>query len=395
MEEKWHMANDLNYTQISAILNGIMEQATGVKTIAPVNTNEFVTVGQLALKMGYDPLLNAISQVLTRTIFSIRPYTAKFRGVEVSKQRFGAMTRKLQMLDSEFETDERFELVEGESVDMYKVRKPKVLQTNFYGQNVYQKHYTIFKDQLDLAFTGPAQLAEFWSMVTQNIYDIIEQSKETMRRMTLANFVAGKYIGDSTNVIHLVSEYNTAAGTAFTPQEILQPSNFKAFIQWTFARIEQISAMMTERTNLFHVNLVGKEKLMRHTPVRKQKVFLYNPLKSMVESMVLADTYHDTFLKFADNESVNYWQSVSTPDELNIAPVYLGTNGQLIEGGATQINGIFGVIFDEEALGTTVVNEWSAPTPLNAAGGYSNIYFHWTMRYWNDFLENGVLLMLD
>lgn len=389
------MANDLNYTQISAVLNGIMEQATGVKSIAPVNTNEFVTVGQLALKMGYDPLLNAISQVLTRTIFSIRPYTAKFRGVEVSKQRFGAMTRKLQMLDSEFETDERFELVEGQSVDMYKVRKPKVLQTNFYGQNVYQKHYTIFKDQLDLAFTGPTQLAEFWSMVTQNIYDIIEQSKETMRRMTLANFVAGKYIGDTTNVIHLVSEYNAAAGTAFTPQEILQPSNFKAFIQWTFARIEQISAMMTERTNLFHVNLVGKEKLMRHTPVRKQKVFLYNPLKSMVESMVLADTYHDTFLKFADNESVNYWQSVSTPDELNIAPVYLGTNGQLIEGGATQIKGLFGIIFDEEALGTTVVNEWSAPTPLNAAGGYSNIYFHWTMRYWNDFLENGVLLMLD
>lgn len=389
------MANELTYNQISTVLNGIMEQATGVKTVAPVNTNEFVTVGQLALKMGYDPLLNAISQVLTRTIFSIRPYTAKFRGVEVSKQRFGAMTRKLQMLDSEFEDDERFELVEGKSIDMYRVRKPKVLQTNFYGQNVFQKHYTIFKDQLDLAFTGPSQLAEFWSMVTQNVYDIIEQSKESMRRITLANFIAGKYIGDTNNVIHLVQEYNAAAGTAFTSQEILQPSNFKAFIQWTVARIEQISSMMTERTNLFHVNIVGKEKMMRHTPVRKQKVFLYNPFKSMVESMVLADTYHDTFIRFADNESVNYWQSVSNPDELNIAPVYLGTNGALIEGGATQINGIFGIIFDEEALGTTVVNEWSAPTPFNAAGGYSNIFFHWTMRYWNDFLENGVLLMLD
>lgn len=389
------MANDLTYNQISTVLNGIMEQATGVKTIAPVNTNEFVTVGQLALKMGYDPLLNAISQVLTRTIFSIRPYTAKFRGVEVSKQRFGAMTRKLQMLDSEFEDDERFELVEGESIDMYRVRKPKVLQTNFYGQNVFQKHYTIFKDQLDLAFTGPSQLAEFWSMVTQNVYDIIEQSKESMRRITLANFIAGKYIGDTNNVIHLVQEYNAAAGTAFTSKEILQPSNFKAFIQWTVARIEQISSMMTERTNLFHVNIVGKEKMMRHTPVRKQKVFLYNPFKSMVSSMVLADTYHDKFIRFADNESVNYWQSVSTPDELNIAPVYLGTNGVLIDGGATQITGIFGVIFDEEALGTTVVNEWSAPTPFNAAGGYSNIFFHWTMRYWNDFLENGVLLMLD
>lgn len=389
------MANDLTYTQISAILNGIQEQATGVKSIAPVNTSEFVSVANTLLKIGYDPLMNAISQVLTRTIFSIRPYSAKFGGLDVSKQKFGAITRKLQIMDSDWEDDQRYDLEEGKSVDMFKVRKPKVLQTNFYGQNVFQRHYTVFKDQLDLAFTGPQQLAEFWTMVVQNVMDIIEQSRENVRRATLGNFIAGKYLGDTVNVFHLVSEYNAAAGTAFTPQEILQPENFKPFILWTFARIKQISNMMTERSVLFHTNIAGKEKMMRHTPKSRQKAFIYNPFMTMIESMVLSDTYHDTFLNMQYNETVNYWQSITTPDQLQISPVYLGTDGNLIEAAATTINGIFGVIFDDEALGTVTVNEWSAPTPFNAAGGYTNIYFHYTQRYWNDFLENGVVLMLD
>ena len=62
---------------------------------------------------------------------------------------------------------------------------------------------------------------------------------------------------------------------------------------------------------------------------------------------------------------------------------------------ATVKSNIFGVIFDEEALGYTVVNEWSQPTPFNARGGYTNIFWHWTERYWNDFTENGIVLLLD
>jgi hypothetical protein len=57
--------------------------------------------------------------------------------------------------------------------------------------------------------------------------------------------------------------------------------------------------------------------------------------------------------------------------------------------------GIFGVMFDEAALGYTLVNQWSAPTPFNARGGYSNIFWHETARYWNDFTENGVIFLLD
>ena len=56
---------------------------------------------------------------------------------------------------------------------------------------------------------------------------------------------------------------------------------------------------------------------------------------------------------------------------------------------------ILGVLFDEEAVGITTVNTWSAPAPFNARGGYTNTFWHYTDRYFNDLTENGVVFLLD
>jgi hypothetical protein len=125
-------------------------------------------------------------------------------------------------------------------------------------------------------------------------------------------------------------------------------------------------------------------------------VYLYAPARFQTEAMVLADTYHDNFLKFADNATVNFWQSIKTPDSINVAATYTVPTGELVTAPtATTTGSIFGILFDENALGYTLVNQWSAPTPFNARGGYSNIFWHETARYWNDFTENGVVLLLD
>ena len=42
-----------------------------------------------------------------------------------------------------------------------------------------------------------------------------------------------------------------------------------------------------------------------------------------------------------------------------------------------------------------MVNKWSATTPLNARGGYSVMWTHYTGRWCNDFTENGLVLLLD
>lgn len=53
----------------AAILNEIVNQATGKTTVSAIATSDFTSVATTALGLGIDPLLNAISQVLSRTIF--------------------------------------------------------------------------------------------------------------------------------------------------------------------------------------------------------------------------------------------------------------------------------------------------------------------------------------
>lgn len=386
--------NDLTFNQAATVLNSIVKQATGQTAQLPTNTAEFVSVAQTALKAGYDPVLNAISQVLSRTIFSIRPYNRKFAGLQVDNQKFGNITRKLNIADKDWEDDARFELVDGQSVDMFKVNKPNILQTNFYGANVYERSYTIFRDQLDNAFSSPEEFARFLTMVTSNCSDMIEQAHENLARATLANFIGGK-VSATNSVYHLLTEYNTLTGLNLTATSVFEPANYKAFMQWVYARVAAISALMTERSIKFQINVTGKE-ISRHTPYNRQKVFLYSPTAYQIESQVLADTYHDNYLRYAYNERVNFWQAIETPDTLNVIPTYLQADGTLTTPqAAVTVSKLFGCIIDEEAAGYTVVNTWSAPTPFNAKGGYSNVFFHFTDRFWNDFTEKGVILLLD
>lgn len=400
--------NDMTVFQAGTILQSLVKQATGQVTIAATTPGEFVSVAQTALKTGYDPILNAMSQMWGRTIFSIRPYSRKFSGLEMSMERWGNAVRKLSIADKPIEDDTRFTwpvgydstkapnaLGEGESVDMYALNKPDILQVNFYGQSVYENSYTIFKDNMDVAFTSAEEFMRFNSLVTGNRSDKLEQYRENIARGILANYI-GSLLAEkqNTRIVHLLSEYNTETGLTLTAQNVYQPENFSSFMQWAYARIATISRMMTERSEMYQT-VINEKHVMRHTPANKQKVYLYAKAMDQFDAMVKANTFHDNYLKFTDYEGVNFWQSIETPDSISVTPVYTNTTGIATTGEAVEQAGIFGVIFDEEALGYAQVNNWAAVTPFNAKGGYWNTYDHVNFRAIMDMSEKGVLLLLD
>lgn len=387
------MSNELTRNQLATILNQIQKQATGETSIIATNY-DFISVGQKVLKTGYDNTLSAISQVLTKTQFSIRPYTAKFKGITVTNQQFGNITRKLSISDTEFVEEDSEKLVDGEAIDQWIVRKPNVLQLNYYGQNVWSDYITIFKHQLDTAFTSAEEFGRFITMIMQNMSDKMEQSREALARSVVANYIAGKSEADN-GVIHLLTEYNDLTGLSLTKADLYKPENYKDFMQWVDSRINTLASLMTERSELFHIN-VTDNPVKRHTPMNKLNMYLYAPQKYGVESRVLADTYHDNYLTLAKNEVVNYWQSIESPDEIKADAVYLLDDGTLQTSVATvELTDVFGVMFDEEALGVTYVNQWMQQTPMNARGGYYNLWYHENKRFWTDYTENGIVLLLD
>lgn len=387
--------NTLTIEQTSAVLNDVLAQVTGSKVIGTVTPENFVSVATTVLKQDYDVTLKAISQVLSRTIFSVRPYTRKFKGLEADSIRYGNHVRKLNLSDLPFEDDQRYTLEDDVSVDMYKVRKPKVLQVNMYGQETFQTHYTVFRDQLDVAFSSMEEFGRFLTMVAQNLSDTIEQAHESLARATVANFINGKVKGDAPNVIKLVTVYNDMTGAALTPDTVKQPQNFVPFVKWMYGYISSISSLLTERTVKYHINVTDHE-IARHTPTSMQSLYLYSPELNNIRTSVLSDVFNPDFLKLAYTEQVNFWQSIGTPMAINNKPEYLLPDGTTkVEAEAVVTSNVFGLMCDVEAMGYTVVNQWTATTPFNAAGGYSNIYFHFTDRYWNDFTENAVVFLLE
>ena len=388
--------NNMSFEQAATLLNAIHTQVTGEAGIAPTDVSSFISVATATLKAGYDPVINAISQVVGRTIFSIRPYSAKFRGILMDSQKWGAITRKIAISDKPMEDNKAFDLIDGQSVDMYEVNKPNVIQFNYYGADTFSKSITIYRDQLDNAFRGPEVFGSFMTLITQNALDMIEQSKESMARLALDNFIAGKIDNNGADVIHLLTEYNTETGMnpPLTATTVKQPANFPAFIKWAYARIATLTNMMTERSQMFQVQVTGHE-LNRHTPFERQKVYLLNWLLNNIDARVLAETYNYKFLEFADVEAVNYWQAIKNPDQVSITPTVLQADGTLNTGSAVTQSNVMGVIFDEEAIGITVMNEFTGLTPLNVRGEYWNQYFNYVIRYFNDFTEKGIVLLLD
>lgn len=401
------MANDLTFNQLSTVLTDIVEQATGQKTLAPLNTASFITVAKKGLEVGYDPLSTAISQVLSRTIFSVRPYSRKFKGLNVSNQRYGNHVRKLLTIDKPFENDDRFELVDGVSIDQYKVNKPKVLQTNFYGANVYQKSTTIYKDQLDCALSSPDEFGSFVSMIMQNASDMIEQAHEETARATLGNLIAGIFSMENEDnetrnmakangqkrAVNLLELYNRETGKALSVVDVYKPENFESFIKFTFSTINTYADLMTDRNTLFSSQLTDYP-ILRHTPKNRMKFYLYSNLVNKINSEVYSSVFNPDFLKFVDFETVNYWQNALESGNIQANVNVLKKDGSILMMGDTRVENVIGVLFDEEAAGYTTVNEWSQPSPFNARGGYYNQFWHFTDRYWNDFTENAVIFYM-
>lgn len=406
--------NTLTFEQCSAVLNDIMEQASGQQSLAAVNTSDFVSQAQTALLTGFDTICNAINQVLTRTIFSIRPYSAKFKGLEISEAAWGNHIRKLSIADKDFVDDDRYKWPvgydatqnpadgNGQSVDPFIINKPDILQTNFYGSSVFENSYTLTRDQLQQAFSGPEEFGRFVTLVTQNRADKLENARENMARMVLSNFIGGLIATEgaqirtaNTAVIPLLTMYNQQAGLSLTQQSVYQPANFKAFVQWVYAYVAKLALMFTERTEAYQT-VVNSKHIKRHTPYSDQRIYLSAGSRFAFEMQALADVYHDDYLTMADVEPVSFWQNVTDPDNISVTANYTTASGTIATQAvdtATADTPILGVIMDREAAGYAVTQMWSEPA-INARGGYTTYWDHATLRCFNDFTEKGCVLLM-
>ena len=401
------MANPSTFQQSATILNAIVQQATGRISLDTV-TPDFISVAQTALSLGKDVIFNALSNVLSRTIFSVRPYSASMLGLEKDLPTWGSYMRKLNIVASDWGDNDAYkwpvaydstqtghETGDGYSVDPWVIQKREFLQTNFLGQSVFSDRYTVFDQQLETAFTGPEEFAQFISMMETDMSNKIELCKDNVSRTLVSNFAASLYSeNDSTRVVKLLTLYNSETGGEYDAKSILLPDNYPGFVKWAYAKIAAIASMFRENSIKYQTTISSKP-VLHHTPYEKQKLYMLGGDRFAIDSRVLADTFHDTYLTYADVETVNFWQSINTPDTVKLVPTYTHTDGTVKTASSTvTVTPLFAVLFDEDAMGWSRVHQNVLPTPVNPRGEYRNIFYNMRIRCLMDNTEKGVIFVL-
>ena len=104
--------NTLTFQQSSAVLNSLVRQATGRSAVISTEA-DFISVAQTALTLGKDVIFNELSNVLAKTIFAIRPYSASMKGLEKDLPQWGAYMRKFNIVASDWKDDDAYDYIAG------------------------------------------------------------------------------------------------------------------------------------------------------------------------------------------------------------------------------------------------------------------------------------------
>ena len=229
----------------------------------------------------------------------------------------------------------------------------------------------------------------------QNIADKFAQIKEAEARALLNNFITTKFSVDTDNAINVLQAYYDETGVTLTPATMFDVTNYTAFSRWLGGFIATLMDSMSERSLKYHMNITGKE-IMRHTEDRFLRKYYSANVFNHINSAVAAGLYNEERVtKLLDGaEKVTYWQNIEDPYSVQGTPSYLNTTTGAVDvaGSSVLVENIVGVLFDVEACGMTTLSTWTAPSAFNPSGGYSNVFWHFTQKTWNDFTENFVLL---
>lgn len=366
--------------QIYALINSINSQTMGENAIEVTDTASLIALGKTVLDSGnnVDAFTNALVQRIGKTVFSYKKYENKFKGLLVDDFTFGAIVQKIKVNMPTAEESPIYDLDDGTTIDMYEISKPTVKQKLFVKRTPYLFKITIQEKSLKEAFLNETAMGSFITLVYGEVQNKIELTMENLGRLAVANYMALTGAGQR---IHLLTDYNTLAGTTLTATTCLIDNGF---LRYAIGQLNLYSKRMTDMSVKY--NTEGEK---RHTPFKDQYYITTSDFETAMQTQVQYAAFHDKYVSKATDVEVNYWQAEDSPFDISLKVDVDGTPTD------RTLSNVVGVIFDKSALGMYKKDEAVRTTPENAKGLYTNTFWHAEQLWFNDHSENGIVFMLD
>ena len=365
--------------QIYSIVNDVTSQALGRTDLAVVNEQGLIALGNTVLDSNSyaDDFINTLVKRIGKTIVSYRAYSNAFKSLMKDSMEWGAIVQKIKVVMPKAEEDESYGLEDGTSVDHYKISKPVAKQKLFITNTPYQFHITIQRVHLQEAFTSTNAMGSFISAIYGELQNAIEVALENLGRTCVANRIAET---GADRTINLRTLYNAETGETLADANACLHSD--KFLRYAVGKIKNYSKKMKSMNTLYN-----EEGYERHTPLNDQQLYVVSDFETQLETVVEYAAFNKEYVSLNGFEEIAFWQDLKSPYAINVNKASDNTN--------VKLDNIVCILSDKEGLGMYNQEQWTQTTPMNAAGGYYNTYWHEKQLWFNDLSEQFIVFTLN
>ena len=371
--------------QIYHLVNTITNEVLGDSVVVNEDLSNVVDLGDtIANTASMDKYVKSLIDHIGKVIFVDRPYKGSAPSVLMDSWEYGSVLEKITMDSYPVATqNDTWDLNDGQSYDPNIFTSPKVSAKFYNNKNTFEIPMSFAEKQVKSAFSSVGQLNAFFSMIETAIENSMTIKIDSLVMRTICNMMAQVINGNSsTQVVHLLTTYNTRYGSSLTAANALTTPEF---VRWAVLYMGLYEGRLKKLSTLF--NAGGKE---RFTPDDKLNIILLDEFAKSADVFLQSDVYHNEFTKLPSAETVPFWQGSGTSyafsDTSSINITYDGTT--------VADDGIIGVMFDHDALGVSCLDR-RVTSNFNPRGEFYNNWYKFDAGYFNDLNENFVVFMVD
>ena len=328
------------YAQIYQVVNDISAQAFGEKNVSAIaNTQDFISLGNYVLGSGAntDAFYQAIPDVIGRIITRYQKIKRRTRDIEVTPLDFGIILSEIEVdeiarakknrswdtnivnawatqINLDSSNPPQVDDINGTSTDTG-LDDTRFTICNYKALAGWEVDKMIYDYQLRTAFHSEGEMAAFINAIFQDMWNGMTQAlndaESAAEALAICQEIYGADVNGQLTAVNLAQAYFDASGTDITnggtdfdawkySEAFLKFANFK--ITNDIKKAQQVSNFYTctPTTNGGAYNLERELSDFR--------IHVLTEFASASEYYLLANTYHENFVKLGGYSEIVAWQ---------------------------------------------------------------------------------------
>lgn len=372
---------------IYSLVNDLRDMGVGGNTLKVVDSRTFMSFGDSVLSSSTDKDL-FYSKLIDRigyTYIKSKAIKSKlFDFLEITPVDFGAYLQKIQtnkIARAEEQTRYRY-------IDPFTVKTSDdtdITQKLFKARASFNINKLYWDAQLNTAFENESKFASFVNLITTDLLNGVELSKDELARSEIATMIASIVnANNTTQVRHLLTEYNTLASTTLTSETARRDLDF---LKYMCSEMSLVENKMRDVSTLYN-----EEGAERWSDENDTKFLIHSEIASHIESYLQADTFHDEYLAKPNiTKKINYFQNQGNGTFDDTSKISITLDGGTT---TTNVNNIIAVLYENDKVGV-MFDKLRMDSIYNPASECTNTFAKYDLGGYVDTSENGVVFLLD